>query len=167
MTETLYYPERDEISLLSLQQIIVDNLRLLVIGAIVAGLLALAFASLWPQAYESTAMLKAQPSVTSSLGHTPKMPSGDVHKKIKEQIKGGINNKDKRLNLTTQANTPQAAQVRTKEATQAKQLLARNLDSAGSTSVSEMAHGYAQMIDVTKNGYGQYLIFVPKNIALL
>ena len=45
MTDTPHYPEDDEISLLDLLQTIVDNLRLLVIGPLVAGLLALAAAT--------------------------------------------------------------------------------------------------------------------------
>ena len=124
MTDTPLYPEDDEISLLDLLQTIVDNLRLLVIGPIVAGLLALAAASFWPKSYESTAILKAEPLVasimlsaavldpiSSSLGYTPQMPADEARTKLKEQIKASINNKDKLLTLSTQANTPQAAQA--------------------------------------------------------
>jgi len=123
MTETPHYPEDDEISLLDLLQTIVDNLRLLVIGPIVAGLLALAAASFLPKTYESTAILKAEPIVASimlsaavldpiasSLGYTPQMPADDARAKLKGQIKTSIN-KDKLLTLTAQANTPQAAQA--------------------------------------------------------
>lgn len=124
MTDTPHYPEDDEISLLDLLQTIVDNLRLLVIGPIVAGLLALAGASLWPKTYESTAILKAEPIVASimhsasvldpiasSLGYTAQMPAEDARTKLKEQIKANINAKDKLLTLNAQANTPQAAQA--------------------------------------------------------
>jgi uncharacterized protein involved in exopolysaccharide biosynthesis len=123
MTDTPHYPEDDEISLLDLLQTIVYNLRLLVIGPTVAGLLALAAASFWPKTYESTAILKAEPIVASimlsaavldpiasSLGYTPQMPADEARSKLKEQIKASIN-KDKLLTLTTQANTPQAAQA--------------------------------------------------------
>jgi capsular polysaccharide biosynthesis protein len=124
MTDTPHYPEDDEISLLDLLQTIVDNLRLLVIGPIVAGLLALAAASFLPKTYESTAILKAEPVVASimlsaavldpiasSLGYTPQMPADDARTKLKEQIKANINAKDKLLTLTAQANSPQAAQA--------------------------------------------------------
>ncbi len=124
MTDTPHYPEDDEISLLDLLQTIAENLRLLVIGPLVAGLLALAAASLWPKTYESTAILKAEPIVASimlsaavldpiasSLGYTPQMPADEARTKLKEQIKASINNKDKLLTLTAQANTPQAAQA--------------------------------------------------------
>jgi Chain length determinant protein len=179
MTDTPHYPEDDEISLLDLLQTIVDNLRLLVIGPIVAGLLALAGASFCPKTYESTAILKAQPIVTSimisaavldpiasRLSYTPQMPSDDARTKSKEQIKDSINNKGKRLNLTIQANTPQAAQARRKKATQTAQLLARKFDSAGGTGASEVAQGYAQMIEVTKKRLRATFNFLLNNIAL-
>jgi hypothetical protein len=124
MTDTPHDPEDDEISLLDLLQTIVDNLRLLVIGPTVAGLLALAAASFWPKTYESTAILKAEPIVASimlsagvldpiasSLGYTLQMPADEARSKLKGQIKASINNKDKLLSLTAQANTPQAAQA--------------------------------------------------------
>lgn len=124
MTETSQLPEEDDISLLDLLQTIAENLRLLVIGPIVAGLLALAAASFWPKTYESTVILKAEPIVASimlsaavldpiasSLGYTPQMPADEARTKLKEQIKANINGKDKLLTLTAQANTPQAAQA--------------------------------------------------------
>jgi uncharacterized protein involved in exopolysaccharide biosynthesis len=124
MTDTPIYPEDDEISLLDLLQTIVDNLRLLVIGPIVAGLLGLAGASFLPKTYESTAILKAEPvtasimlsaavldPIASSLGYTPQMPAEDARVKLKEQVKASVNSKDKLLTLTAQANSPQAAQA--------------------------------------------------------
>lgn len=136
MVGTPHYPEDDETSLLDLLQTIFDDLRLLVIGPIVAGLLALAGTSFWPKTYESTAILKvkAESSVTtimlsaavlgpiaSSLGYTHKIPLKD----------------------------------------------ARKLDSAVGTSASEVLKRHAQVIEVTKKGYGQYLFFLLKNIPLL
>jgi hypothetical protein len=124
MTDTPHYPEDNKISILDLLQIIVDNLRLLVIGTIAAGLLALAGASLWPKTYESIAILKAEPitasimlsaavldPLASSLGYIPQMPADDARTKLRTQIKVNINDKDKLLTLTVQANTPQAAQA--------------------------------------------------------
>ncbi len=55
MTDTPHFPEDDEISLLDLLQTIVDNLRLLIIGPIVAGLLSYGVALIIPKTYESTA----------------------------------------------------------------------------------------------------------------
>jgi LPS O-antigen subunit length determinant protein (WzzB/FepE family) len=195
MTESTQLPEDDEISLLDLLQTIVDNLRLLVIGPIVAGLLALAAASFWPKTYESTAILKAEPIVVSimlssavldpiasSIGYTPQMLTDDARIKLKKQIKINFSSKDKLLTLTAEAKSPQAAQTlaqnvlqltfnqsqprdsekqrlqkqlsqaqaREKEATQTAQLFGRKLESAGGTGASEVAQGYAQMIEVIK-----------------
>ena len=107
MTDTPNYPEEDEISILDLLQTIVDNLRLLVIGPIVAGLLALAGASFWPKTYLSTAILKAEPitanimlsaavldPIASSLGYSAQMDTDDARQKLKGQIKANVNNKD-------------------------------------------------------------------------
>jgi hypothetical protein len=120
--------------------------------------------------------------IASSLGYTPQMSADEARAKLKEQIKASVNNKDKLLTLTTQANTPQAAQAlaqavlqqtytqsqprdseklrlqkqlaqaqaREKEATQTAELLGRKLDSAGRAGTSEVAQGYAQMIEVIK-----------------
>jgi uncharacterized protein involved in exopolysaccharide biosynthesis len=124
MTESTQLPADDEISLLDLLQTIVDNLRLLIIGPIVAGLLALAGASLWPKTYESTAVLRADQTtaslmlsaavldpITAKLGYTPNLEQDAARDKLKSQIKANVNAKDKLLRLTTQAETPQAAQA--------------------------------------------------------
>jgi uncharacterized protein involved in exopolysaccharide biosynthesis len=124
MTETPHYPEDDEISLLDLLQTIVDNLRLLVIGPLVAGLLALAGASLWPKKYESTAVLGGDLTtvaimqsapvldpIARSLGYTANLSADEARLKLKEQINASINTKDKLLTLKTTAETPQAAQA--------------------------------------------------------
>ena len=124
MTETPHYPEDDEISLLDLLQTIVDNLRLLVIGPIVAGLLALAGASFWPKTYESTAILKSEQNlagqmltasvldpIAAKLGYTPKMEADDARDKLRKEIKASYNAKDKLVTLTAQATSPQAAQA--------------------------------------------------------
>jgi uncharacterized protein involved in exopolysaccharide biosynthesis len=124
MTETSHYPEDDEISLLDLLQTIAENLRLLVIGPIVVGLLALAGASLWPKTFESTAILKAEQvtaslmlsaavldPITANLGYTLKLNQDEARDKLKSEIKANVNAKDKLLTLTTQADTPQAAQA--------------------------------------------------------
>ncbi len=200
------YAAEDEISLLDLLQTIVDNLRLLVIGPILAGLLALFGAAYWPKTYESTAILKGEQShatqmltasvldpIAAKLGYTSQLQTDEARTKIKDQVKASFNVKDKLLTLTTQANTPQAAQAlaqdilaqtylqtqprdneklrlqkqlaqaqeREKEANQTAQLLKTKLSSAGtsagSTSASEVAQGYAQMIAVVKESQASQL----------
>ena len=124
MTDTPHYPEDDEISLLDLLQTIVDNLRLLVIGPLVAGLLAYGVALVIPKTYESTAILKSEQNlagqmltasvldpIAAKLGYTSKMETDDARDKLKSQIKASYNAKDKLVTLTAQANSPQAAQV--------------------------------------------------------
>jgi capsular polysaccharide biosynthesis protein len=124
MTETPHYPEDDEISLLDLLQTIVDNLRLLVIGPILVGLLALGWTSFLPKTYQSTAILSADQTtaslmnsaavldpIASKLGYTPLMSSDEARAQLKAQVKANFNAKDKLLTLTPQANSPQAAQA--------------------------------------------------------
>jgi LPS O-antigen subunit length determinant protein (WzzB/FepE family) len=118
------YPTEDEISLLDILQVVVDNLRLLVIGPMLAGLLALAVAWVWPKTYESTAILKADQTTASvmlsaavldpiarNMGYATTMSTDEARMKLARQVKANINAKDKLLTLTTQADTPQAAQA--------------------------------------------------------
>lgn len=118
------YPTEDEISLLDILQVVADNLRLLVIGPFLAGLLALAGASFWPKTYESTAILRADQTTASVMlsaavldpiarntGYATNMSTDEARIKLAQQIKASINAKDKLLTLTTQADTPQGAQA--------------------------------------------------------
>ncbi len=124
MNETPHYPEDDEISLLDLLQTIVDNLRLLVIGPLVAGLLAYGVALVIPKTYESTAILKSEQNlagqmltasvldpIAAKLGYTPKMEADDARDKLKKEIKASYNAKDKLVTLTAQSTSPQSAQA--------------------------------------------------------
>lgn len=142
MTETPQLLEDDDISLLDLLHTITENLRLLVIGPIVVGLLALAGASLWPKTYESTAILKAEQvtaslmlsasvldPIAANLGYTPKQEQDAARDKLKSQIKASFNAKDKLLTLTTQADTPQAAQALAKAVLQQTYTLSQPRDS--------------------------------------
>jgi capsular polysaccharide biosynthesis protein len=113
-------------TLLDLLVVIVDNLRLLVIGPIFIGLIVFLGASLMPKTYESTAILKSESltvgSINSasvldpiviSLGYTPKLNLDDARLKLKKQIQINVDTKDKLLSLTAQGETPQAAQALT------------------------------------------------------
>ncbi len=126
MIDIPHYFEEDQISLLDLLQTLVENLRLLVIGPLVVGMLALGGASFWPKTYESTALLPADQTTASimqsaavldpiaiSLGYNTKMSVDEARLKLKKQIKVSVNAKDKLLTLNTQASTPQAAQALT------------------------------------------------------
>lgn len=111
-------------TLIDLLQVIVDDLRLLVIGPIVLGLVVFAAVSLLPKTYESTAILKAEQITASlmhsaavldpiakSLGYTPVMEADDARLKLKEQIQARFNAKDKLVTLIAKGQTPQAAQA--------------------------------------------------------
>ncbi len=193
MTDTPHYPEDDEISLLDLLQTIVDNLRLLIIGPIVVGLLAYGVAFIIPNTYESTAILKSEQnlagqmltasvldSIAAKLGYTPKMEAEDARDKLKKEIKASYNAKDKLISLTAQSTSPQAAQAmakdvlaqlyvqaqprdsakqslekqltqlqtREKEVTQSAKLLERRLEQVFGHGVSEVAQGYAQLVEL-------------------
>jgi uncharacterized protein involved in exopolysaccharide biosynthesis len=124
MTDTPHYPEDDEISLLDMLQVFVDNLRLLVIGPLVAGLLAYCVALVIPKTYESTAILKSEQNlagqmltasvldpIAAKLGYTPKLEADDARDKLQKEIKASYNVKDKLITVTAQASSPQAAQA--------------------------------------------------------
>ncbi len=143
MTETPHYPEDDEISLLDLLQTIVDNLRLLVIGPILVGLLALGWTSFLPKTYQSTAILSADQTtaslmhsaavldpIASKLGYTPSMSSDEARAQLKAQVKANFNAKDKLLTLTAQANSPQAAQALAQAVLQQTYIQSQPRDSA-------------------------------------
>jgi capsular polysaccharide biosynthesis protein len=143
MTETPHYPEDDEISLLDLLQTIVDNLRLLVIGPILVGLLALGWASFLPKTYQSTAILNADQTtaslmhsaavldpIASQLGYTPLMSSDEARAELKAQVKANFSAKDKLLTLTAQANSPQAAQALAQAVLQQAYIQSQPRDSA-------------------------------------
>ncbi len=124
MTETSKYPKKDEFSLLDQLKIIVENLRLLVIGPVLAGLIAFAVALGIPKTYKSTALIKSEQNlaaqtltdnvldpIAAKLGYTPKMEADDARDKLKKEIKVTYNAKDKLLTLSTEASIPQAAQA--------------------------------------------------------
>jgi uncharacterized protein involved in exopolysaccharide biosynthesis len=112
-----------EIGLLDLLQILADNLRLLVLGPIAAGLVAFGGSSVLLKTYESTAILKAEESIANlmlselvldslavKLAYTPSMDKDDAHEKLKKLIKVSYNAKTKLVTVVTQDNTPEAAQ---------------------------------------------------------
>jgi uncharacterized protein involved in exopolysaccharide biosynthesis len=163
MTETPQLPEDDEISLLDLLQTIAENLRLLVIGPIVVGLLALAGASFWPKTYQSTAILKAEQATASlmlsaavldpiaaNLGYTPKLEQDEARDKLKKMMKANFNAKDKLLTLTTQADTPQAAQALAKAVLQQTYAQSQPRDSEKLRLQKQLAQAQAREKEATQ-----------------
>lgn len=111
-------------TLLDLLLVIVDNLRLLVLGPIIIGIIVFIIASIWPKTYESTTILKAEQITASlmnsaavldpiaySLGYTSHMPQDDARSKLKDQVQVRFNIKDKLITLTAQAASPEKAKA--------------------------------------------------------
>jgi hypothetical protein len=116
----------EHFTLIDLLLVIVDNLRLLVIGPVVVGSIIFVITTIMPKTYESTAILKVKAEqvtaslihsaavldpIVKSLGYTHGMPLDDARLKLKEQIQARFSPKDKLLTVTTKAHTPQASQA--------------------------------------------------------
>ena len=117
----------DEISLLDLALTVAENLRLLIIGPIVAGLIALGVSSLLPKTFESVAILNVihQPekmaSLTTSaavldpvaeqLGLTKSATRDAARAALRGRISMEVGRKDGLLTLTTKGKSGEAAQA--------------------------------------------------------
>lgn len=114
----------EQLTSIDLLLVIVENLRLLIIGPVVVGAIVFTIASLWPKTYESTAILKAEQATASlmnsasvldpiaaSLGYNQKLEADEARLELKKQIQVHVNAKDKLLTLTAQSETPQTAQA--------------------------------------------------------
>lgn len=114
----------EQFTVIDLLLVLVENLRLLVLGPLVAGLLAFVGVSIMPKTYESIAVVKAEQATASlvnsasvldpiaaSLGLTQKLEADDARLELKKQIQVHLNAKDKLLTLTARSETPQGAQA--------------------------------------------------------
>jgi capsular polysaccharide biosynthesis protein len=138
-TRELKYPEESEASLLDMLVVIAENLKLLILGPLGVGLLALGICYLVPQSYTSesiialpnmnaggvvnpaitaTATAQAAAVMTSALVLDPVVVSLNMsegrpiqvaRKKLANQVKATVG-KDGLLRLDTTANTPEEAQ---------------------------------------------------------
>jgi hypothetical protein len=118
----------------------------------VAGLLALAGASLLPKKYESTAVLGGDLTtvaimqsapvldpIARSLGYTANLSADEARLKLKVQINASINTKDKLLTLKTTAETPQAAQALAKAVLEQTYVESQPRDSAKERLLKQLA----------------------------
>lgn len=123
------YPKESEVGLLDMLVVVAENLKLLILGPVAAGLLALGICYLVPQSYTSEAIIalpnasnavtsQAAALMTSALVLDPVIASlnlSDGHpiqvarKKLVSQIKAVVG-KDGLLRLDVTANTPAEAQ---------------------------------------------------------
>ena len=113
-----------EISLLDLLVVLADNVKLLILGPLAAGLTALAIAFALPQTFESVAILQAEPATASlmttasvldptvaSLGLEQGQSVESSRQALRERIKTAVGRNDKLLTITVSGTTPQQAQA--------------------------------------------------------
>lgn len=116
--------EDDEINLLDILLVIAQNLRLLVLGPLLVGVLAFAVALLLPPIYESRAVqsgdatlaamynsAQVRDDIIAKLGYAQPDESADqARQRLESDLKVTFNNKDKTLTLVAAAPSPQQAQ---------------------------------------------------------
>jgi capsular polysaccharide biosynthesis protein len=119
--------DNDEISLLDLVLTVAENLRLLIIGPIAAGLIALGVSSLLPKTFESVAILNVvdQPEKVASfattaavldpvaelLGLTKSATKDAARAALRGRVSMAVGRKDGLLTLTTKGKSGEAAQA--------------------------------------------------------
>ena len=117
----------DEISLLDLALTVAENLRLIIIGPIAAGLIALGVSSLLPKTFESVAILNVidQPEkvaslatsatvldpVAEQLGLTKSATKDAARAELRERVSMAVGRKDGLLTLTTKGESGEEAQA--------------------------------------------------------
>jgi capsular polysaccharide biosynthesis protein len=122
-----YQVQDDEISLLDLALTVAENLRLLIIGPIAAGLIALGVSSLLPNTFESVAILNVidQPEKVASLatsaavldpvaeqiGLTKSATKDAARAELRERLSMAVGRKDGLLTLTTKGESGEEAQA--------------------------------------------------------
>lgn len=117
----------DEIDLLELLVVIAENLKLLILGPLVAGALALGVAYLLEPTYESVSVLqtgKTSPQLVASLARsadvlaavaqelkvTPEATHSQRLKTMQTRVSPAVGRQDNLVTLTTRASTPAQAQ---------------------------------------------------------
>ena len=119
--------DNDEISLLDLALTVAENLRLLIIGPIAAGLIALGVSSLPPKTFESVAILNVidQPEKVASLatsaavldpvaeqiGLTKSATKDAARAELRGRVSMAVGRKDGLLTLTTKGESGEEAQA--------------------------------------------------------
>jgi len=119
--------DNDEISLLDLALTVAENLRLLIIGPIAAGLIAFGISSSQPKTFESVAILNVidQPEkvaslvasaavldpVAEQLGLTKSATKDAARAELRGRVSASVGRKDGLLTLTTKGESGEAAQA--------------------------------------------------------
>jgi uncharacterized protein involved in exopolysaccharide biosynthesis len=127
--ENSHSPADDEIDLLDLLVTIVENIKLLVLGPLVAGLLALGFSYTLPKTFESKAVINANKEgvdhnvlvsmattalvlelVRQQIGFQPDLPSESALNALRESIKVTSGKADKFITIIVTAPSAELAQ---------------------------------------------------------
>jgi len=116
-----------EISLLDLLVTLADNAKLLILGPLAVGLIALAIAFVLPKSFESVAILQSEPATASliataavldpaaaSLGLASSESVELARQTLRDRVKTAMGRNDKLLTITVSGRTPQQAQASAK-----------------------------------------------------
>lgn len=124
--------DEDEIDLLDLLIVIAENLKLLILGPLLIGAIALGISFYLPQTFESRSMLNpSKPGVSmngqvlatylqsadiieaaaNELGLEPQLSASKRLKKLEKAIQVSVGKQDQLVTLTTQGPSPEAAQA--------------------------------------------------------
>ncbi len=114
----------EEIGLLDILMLLSENIKLLILGPLAAGLLALGLSFLWPRTFESVAVLQAEPAIASlmtsaavldpisqNLGLRHDATAEQAREALRQHIKTSIGRSDKLLTLSVSGSTPVQAQA--------------------------------------------------------
>lgn len=117
-------PQPDEMGLIDICVLLAENIKLLVLGPLVAGLLALGISFFWPRTFESVAVLQAEPAIASlmtsaavldpianTLRLSDEATAEQAREMLRKRIKTSFGRSDKLLTLTASGNTPTQAQA--------------------------------------------------------
>lgn len=113
-----------ETTLLDLLVVLAENLKLLIVGPLLAGACALGLSFVLPKTYDSVAILQADASIASlmtsaavldpvieGLGLGKDEAPGAAHDRLREQVKASVGRTDKLLTLTVSAATAEQARA--------------------------------------------------------
>jgi uncharacterized protein involved in exopolysaccharide biosynthesis len=116
--------ENDELSLLDLLITLAENAKLLIVGPLLVGLLALGISFALPKTYESVMVLQADQTIASlmttaavldpvaqSLGVAQDRSPESARLYLRERLKVAVGRTDKLITVTTSGNSPEMAQV--------------------------------------------------------
>lgn len=160
----------DDISLLDLLLVVAENLRLLLLGPLLAGALALGVASLLPRSYESVTLIRggsaalpglvmSRPVLAAVLEGTKEagtsVPQERALRDLGERIKASFNNKDQLVTIEVRGTTPQEAQ-------RTGQQLFQQLKAISAPSGPERARLNQQLADIQRR-----TAQVDRSIAML